>query len=205
MIDITNQIQAIHREVSRREGDSGEEVMVAIKRSYAASSDDVWEALTDPERVRRWFYPLSGDLREGGTFQLEGNAGGKIHRCEPPRLLRVSFGGPTSLVELRLTPDGEDRTLLELDHTVPIEIAMNGAGSLYAGPGWDGAFVALDHHLDGVVLDDPMEAYNSPEAQELAKMSVHAWAAVVEASGTATSDEIAMATEVSLATFAPDV
>lgn len=204
MIDITNQIEAIHREVTRREGDAGEEVMVAIRRTYDAPTAEVWEALTDPERVRRWFYPVSGDLHEGGTFQLEGNAGGEIHRCEPPRLLRVSFGGPTSLVELRLSSDGEGRTLLELDHTVPIEIAMNGAGSLYVGPGWDGGLVALDRYLQGVVLEDPMDAFNSAEGKELARLSVHAWAAAVEASGTATPDEIAMATEVSLATFAPD-
>ena len=111
---------------------------------------------TDPERIKRWFYPISGDLQLGGTFQLEGNAGGEIKRCEPPRLLKVTFGGPTSLVELRLSPDGEDRTVLELEHTVPIDMAMSGAGSLYVGPGWDGAFVALGLYLDGVVADDPV-------------------------------------------------
>jgi uncharacterized protein YndB with AHSA1/START domain len=93
MINITSQIDAIGREVSRRQGVDGEEIAVLIRRSYDAPSVDVWDALTDPERVRRWFYPLTGDLRAGGTFQLEGNAGGDIVRCEPPRLLRVTFGG----------------------------------------------------------------------------------------------------------------
>ena len=124
-------------------------------------------------------------------------------RCEPPRLLKVTFGGPTSLVELRLSPDGEDRTVLELEHTVPIAMAMNGAGSLYVGPGWDGAFVALDLYLDGVVADDPVAAASSPEALELSRQSVHAWITAVEASGTATADEIAAAAEMSFATFAP--
>jgi hypothetical protein len=30
--------------------------------------------------------PISGELRVGGSFQLEGNAGGEILTCEPPRL-----------------------------------------------------------------------------------------------------------------------
>jgi uncharacterized protein YndB with AHSA1/START domain len=203
VIDIINQIEAIDRDVSTREGADGEEVAVLIRRSYDAPNTDVWDALTDPERVKRWFYPVSGDLRAGGTFQLEGNAGGEIVSCEPPRLLRVTFGGPTSLVELRLSSDGEDRTVLELEHTVPIAMAMNGAGALYTGPGWDGAFVSLDLYLHGVVADDPIAAANSPEALELSRQSVHAWIAAVEASGTATADEIAVAAEMSFATFAP--
>ncbi len=203
MIDITTEIDAIEREVSRRQGPDGEEVAVLIRRSYDAPNAEVWDALTDPQRMKRWFYPVSGDLRAGGTFQLEGNAGGEIERCEPPRLLRVTFGGPTSLVELRLSPDGDDRTVLELEHTVPIAIAMSGAGSLYVGPGWDGAFVGLDLYLNGGVADDPVGAANSPEALELSRQSVHAWIAVVKASGTATDDEIAAASEMSFATFAP--
>ena len=105
--------------------------------------------------------------------------------------------------ELRLSPDGEDRTVVELEHTVPIDMAMSGAGSLYVGPGWDGAFVALGLYLDGVVADDPMAAASSPEALELSRESVHAWIRAVEASGTATADELAAAAEMSFATFAP--
>jgi hypothetical protein len=161
--------------------------------------------LTDPDRVKRWFMPLSGDLRPGGNFQLEGNAGGDILECEPPHRLRVTFGGPTSLVELRLAPEGEDRTRLELEHTVPIEMAQSGAGALYVGPGWDGGFVALDLYLRGEVVGDPVEAANSPEAIELSRQSVDVWIDVVRGSGTANSEEIEAAAQMSLAQFAPDM
>jgi len=203
MIDIASQITAIHRQVGTRPADGGEEVAVLLRRSYPAHIGDVWDALTDPDRVKRWFYPVSGDLRAGGTFQLEGNAGGEIQRCEPPRLLRVTFGGPASLVELRLSPEGEDGTVLELEHTVPIEFAGSGAGALYVGPGWDGAFLALGLFLRGEISDDPIAAANSPQAQEFSRQSVRAWVAVVESSGTASPEEIAAATEASLAQFAP--
>jgi uncharacterized protein YndB with AHSA1/START domain len=205
MIDIASQLESIDREVARRQGRDGEEVCVRIRRTYDAAIADVWSALTDPERMRRWFLPVSGDLRVGGTFQLEGNAGGDILACEPPRLLRVSFGSPDSVVELRLSPDGEERTTLVLEHTVPIEMAQSGAGALYVGPGWDGGFVALDLYLRGEMTDDPVAAANSPEGQELSRGSVDAWVAAVRESGTATSDEIDAARDMSIAQFAPDV
>ena len=206
MIDIATQLKAIDREVTRRHGPAGEEVSVRIRRTYDAVIADVRDALSDPERMKRWILPVSAERQAGGSFQLEGNAGGEILRCEPPRLLKVTFGAPTSLVELRLSAEGEDRTTLELEHTVPIELAQSGAGSLYVGPGWDGGFVALDLYLrDEIGDDDPVAVANSAEGQELSRQSVDSWVAVVRASGTATADEIAAATRTSLAQFAPDL
>jgi uncharacterized protein YndB with AHSA1/START domain len=201
-IDIPSQLAAIYREVGERQ--AGEAVGVLMRRSYGAAIEDVWSALTDPDRMRRWFLPVSGDLRVGGTFQLEGNAGGEILTCEPPTLLRVTFGGPTSVVELRLSPNG-DETILELEHIVPLEIAQSAAGALYVGPGWDGALMGLDLFLRGEAPADPAAAANSLEVQEFSKQSLHLWIAAVESSGTAGADEIAAAAEVSLAQFAPDV
>lgn len=203
MIDIVTQITALHRDVSRRQLAAGEGIGLLLRRRYDAAVEDVWDALTDPDRMKRWFYPVSGELRVGGTYQLEGNAGGEILRCEPPELLRVTFGGETSVVELRLSADGADATVLELDHTVPIELAGSGAGALYVGPGWDGALLGLAQFLAGEVSDDPIAAANSPEVREFSRQSIHAWVAVVEASGTATSAEIAAATEVAVAQFDP--
>jgi len=205
MIDITNQLDAIHRGVSRQQVDDAENISVLLRRSYPAAIEDVWEAMTDPERIERWFMPVSGELRVGGTFQLEGNAGGDILECEPPHRLKLTFGGPTSLVELRLTPAGQDDTVLELEHTVPIELAGSGAGALYVGPGWDGALLALALFVQGEVAADPVAAAMSPDGIEFSRQSVAAWSSVVESSETATADEIAMVTEMALAQFAPEV
>lgn len=204
MIDIANQLKAIHRAVSTRTIDDGEVVGVLLRRSYDATAEDVWDAMTDPDRVKRWFLPLTGDLRVGGSFTVEGNAGGDILECDPPRRLKLTWGGPTSVVELRLAPGSGEDTVLELEHTVPIEMAGSGAGALYVGPGWDGAFLGLALFLDGVVTDDPAAAANSPEAQEFSRQSVDAWEAAIVDSGTATEAEIASAKAVSLGQFAPD-
>jgi uncharacterized protein YndB with AHSA1/START domain len=206
MIDIANQLNAIHRQVERQPAadGAGERVSVLLRRSYDTAAQDVWDAVTDPDRIKCWLMPISGDLRAGGSFQLEGNASGEILTCEPPRLLRVTFGDPNSIVELRLTAQGDGATVLELEHTVPIEIAQSGAGAMWVGPGWDGALLGLGLFLRGEAVGDPVAAANSPEARAFSKESVHAWAAVVEDSGTATAEQLAEATEVSLAQFAPE-
>jgi len=203
-IDIPAQIGAIHRIVRRtpRE-DGGENVTVLASRSYAADPEDAWSALTDPSRVARWFMPLSGDLRVGGNFQLEGNAGGVILECDRPRRFRVTFGGETSILEVRLAPAENGTTRLELEHTVPIEMAQSGAGALWVGPGWDGGLMALGLFLDGKVAGDPVVAANSPEALAFSEKAVHAWADAVRDSGTATPEQLAEAMQVSMAQFAP--
>jgi DNA-binding transcriptional ArsR family regulator/uncharacterized protein YndB with AHSA1/START domain len=194
---------AIDRTVERRpREDGGEDVAVVARRTYDADATDVWDALTDPARIARWFMPISGDLRKGGNFQLEGNAGGDILECAAPHRFRVTFGSEVSIVEVRLTREGE-RTALVLEHTVPIEMAQSGAGALWVGPGWDGAVMGLGLYLAGEAPEDPVAAASSPEVVAFNEKSVRAWAAAVESSGTSTAEQLAEAVKVSLAQFAP--
>jgi Activator of Hsp90 ATPase homolog 1-like protein len=204
IIDIAEQIGAISRKVEQQQTERGELVTVTLQRSYPAEATDVWQAITDPERLRRWFLPVTGDLRQGGNFQLEGNAGGDILTCQPPRRLVVTFGGESSIVDVVLSGSG-DETLLELTHSVPVELAGGVAGALYVGPGWDGALLGIGLYLAGEVPADPVEAANSPEAQEFNVVSIKEWVAAIEASGTADADSISAAQQVALAQFAPDL
>src|SRR5262249_3015298 len=134
VIDILEHINAVQREVSR----TGETVTVRMRRTYRAGPEELWDALTDPERMRRWFCPVTGDFKVGGTFQLEHNAGGEILECEPPKRFKVTFGGPTSLLELRLVAGAGASTELELEHSMSEPPAPGGSGALWVGPGWDG-------------------------------------------------------------------
>jgi uncharacterized protein YndB with AHSA1/START domain len=203
-IDLAEQIGATSRQVEQQHSEAGEIVTVTLERRYPAEVADVWQAITRPERVRRWFLPLTGDLRPGGNFQLEGNAGGDIMTCEPPHHLLVTFGGESSIVDLLLTGDGE-QTLLRLTHSVPLELAGSTAGALYVGPGWDGALLGIALYLAGEVSGDPVAAANSPEVQDFNVKSIQEWIAAVEASGMADADAIAAAQRASLAQFAPDL
>jgi uncharacterized protein YndB with AHSA1/START domain len=203
-IDLAEQIGATSRQVEQQHSEAGEIVTVTLERRYPAEVADVWQAITRPERVRRWFLPLTGDLRPGGNFQLEGNAGGDIMTCEPPHHLLVTFGGESSIFDLLLTGDGE-QTLLRLTHSVPLELAGSTAGALYVGPGWDGALLGIALYLAGEVSGDPVAAANSPEVQDFNVKSIQEWIAAVEASGMADADAIAAAQRASLAQFAPDL
>src|SRR4051812_43724672 len=113
-------IEDVQRTARAVEGDGdGDKTVVALTRTYDADIADVWDAVTDPERLSRWFLPVEGDLRLGGTYQLKGNAGGTILACEPPRRLLVTWvfaPEPTendiTEVEVRLREDG-GKTVLE--------------------------------------------------------------------------------------------
>ncbi|PXY23481.1 ATPase [Prauserella sp. PE36] len=208
MIDIATQLKTVYREVKKRQvtgGDEGETVSILLRRRYTSPIDDVWDAVTEPDRLARWFAPVSGDLQAGGKFQVEGNAGGEILRCERPQLLQLTWGAENSIVELRLAADENDDTVIELEHTVPIEIAGSGAGSLYVGPGWDVSLLGLDRYVRGEADGDPTEWENSDDVQRFSQHSVSAWASATEASGTATTEEVAEARKVALAQFAPDL
>ena len=90
MIDIVRHIEAIRREVGPGRTAVGEGRAVRLRRSFNASVEELWDALTTPERISRWFLPISGDFRLGGRYQFEGNAGGEIVACERPNRLRVT-------------------------------------------------------------------------------------------------------------------
>lgn len=198
MFDLLEELAAIHRTVTR--DDAADTVSVTLARTYDAARDDVWDALTNPERLPRWFYPISGDLEPGGTFQFEGNAGGEIRRCDRPTALQVTFGGPDSIVDLRLT-DAGNGTTVELVHTVPVAMAGSGAGALFVGPGWDGALLGLGIHLRGQSIGDPLEAANSPEVIEFNRGSIEGWTEAVESSSTAAPEQIAGAREAAIAQY----
>lgn len=92
-MDIQRQIEEVGRSVELR--GSEDEAALTVTQEYDVSVEDLWDACTNADRIPRWFLPITGELREGGTYQLEGNAGGRVLRCEPPRSFRVTweYGG----------------------------------------------------------------------------------------------------------------
>ena len=208
MIDIVRELGAVQREVGTGRLPAGEGRAVRIRRTFDAPIEDVWDALTSPERISRWFLPISGDYRVGGHYQLEGNAGGEILTCEEPHRLRVTwvFGDPTapaSEVEVRLTPVGDGSTLLEMEHTaiVPEEFwSEYGPGAV--GVGWDGAALGLALHLRGGSVADPLAWQVSPEGRDFFSQSSVAWGAAHQAAG-ATPEAAAKAVANTTAFYAP--
>jgi uncharacterized protein YndB with AHSA1/START domain len=189
VIDVTHQINEVSREVGSRVLEAGQARTTTISQTYRASPDDVWDACTNAERIPRWFLPVSGELRLGGRYQLEGNAGGTIERCNPPRSFAATweFGGQISWIEVRLSSVGDDQTRLELEHIAHVDDdmwAQFGPGA--AGVGWDMALVGLARHLDTGHAVDPAEGMAwmaSDEGKQFVTMSSQRWAEASVAAG----------------------
>jgi uncharacterized protein YndB with AHSA1/START domain len=191
MIEIAREIEAVQREVGTGRIAGGDARTVLLRRTFDAEIADVWNALTTPERISRWFLPISGDLRLGGHFQFEGNAGGEILECDRPNRLKVTWGmgemaggAPPSEVEVRLAQVGEGATRFELEHTaiVPDEMwDQFGPGAV--GVGWEGGFLGLALHLRGEALDDPTTWMMSDEARDFYKRSSAGWGDASRAAG----------------------
>jgi uncharacterized protein YndB with AHSA1/START domain len=163
---------------------------LVIRRRYATGPEDLWDAITDPERLVRWFLPVSGDLHEGGRYSLEGNASGTIVRCDKPREIGLTWesGGGSSDVRLRLVPDG-DATVLELEHSpVPTNIVPNAGDMWGLGAGWELGIASLERFVAGEMPDgravDRMATASPDELAEFGRMATEisdAWIAVIAA------------------------
>ncbi|MGW2223145.1 SRPBCC family protein [Nonomuraea sp. NPDC001684] len=181
-MDSLDEISRIRRELT-----DGERKSVTLTRHYDAEVADVWDACTDGERIARWFMPVSGDLRLGGTYQLEGNAGGEILACEPPSYLRVSWlFGPDpgfSEVEVRLSAEGGG-TRFELRHTAEVPPEMWGRfGPGAVGVGWDLGLLGLRLHLSGLPMPDKAGFELTADGRRYITASSRAWGAAFEEAG----------------------
>ncbi len=162
--------------------------IVVARREYATDRADLWDAVTNPQRIPRWFLPVSGDLRVGGRYQFEGNAGGTVERCDPPEVIEATweFAEQVSWVRVTLTPAGANTTL-ELAHEAPVDPAFwaqfgPGAG----GVGWDLGFMALGLHLESQAAVDPAEAEawtTGPQGVEYVRICASGWADAAVADG----------------------
>jgi uncharacterized protein YndB with AHSA1/START domain len=191
MIDVKEQISAVRRGLGDRVLEAGEARVLTVSQVYDTDVDDLWDVVTNAARITRWFLPISGDLREGGRYQIEGNASGTITRCDKPRSYAATweYGGSVSWIEVRLTPAGDGRTRFELEHVAHVNDEMQaqfGPGAV--GIGWDMGLYGLANYLrDPGAAMDPQAAAAwaaSDEGKEFMRLSSDAWAEADIAAGT---------------------
>jgi uncharacterized protein YndB with AHSA1/START domain len=191
VIDVKQQINAVRRTVGTRELEAGTARVATISQVYDTDLEDLWDAVTSVERIPRWFLPISGDLRVGGRYQLEGNAGGTVQTCEPPTGFSATweYGGAVSWIEVRLSPEDDGRTRFELEHVGHVDDDLwvqFGPGA--AGVGWDSGLMGLFLHIStgGAPAADPqatMAWMASAEGRDFMASSSDAWCEASIAAG----------------------
>jgi uncharacterized protein YndB with AHSA1/START domain len=194
VIDVSQHISAVQRRVGSRTLPDGQARVVTVVRTFAAPVDDVWDACTNLDRIPRWFLPITGELRVGGRYQLEGNAGGVVERCDPPGGAGVpgfvatwEYGDQVTGIEVRLTRGPDGGTVLTLDHVGHVDDAFwaeFGPGAV--GVGWELGLLGLAGYLGaaGVPTPDRGAAWSaSEEGRRFAAASSAQWGAAHVASG----------------------
>lgn len=181
MFDVANHLGAVTRAVEDSTHEGTPVKVVVASRTYPTDAADLWQAITDPERIPRWFAPVSGDLRLGGRYQVEGNAGGEVTACDEPKHFAITweFAGETSWVDVHLeeAPDG---TTLTLRHAADVRgnehMATYGPGAV--GVGWELGLMGLAEHLatGTTIPHEEVEAWGaSTEGQSFMGGSATAW------------------------------
>nr|PZN60108.1 MAG: polyketide cyclase [Pseudomonadota bacterium] len=186
-IDVASHLGAVRRTVRALERDGQPARAVILERSYDTDIDDLWDAMTNPGRLPRWFLPVEGDLKRGGRYQLKGNAGGTITDCEPPVHLGLTWEmmGQVSWVEVRLAREAEGRTRFTLTHTAPLSDFWRQYGPGAVGVGWEGGLMGLALYLAdpaGMKLDEATFAA-SPEGKRFYAGSSERWGEAAIAAG----------------------
>ena len=120
--------------------------VVRIEDRYDTDIDDLWSAITDPDRLARWFGEVDGEFSQGGEFRVHvadaGERTGQVEACEPPQRVVVTTretdesyrrgqGVPPfdAVWEIMLTADGDQTTLVIEVKGMPLDkIAFYGAG-----------------------------------------------------------------------------
>lgn len=157
-IDVDDQINAVARNVGTGVIDAGKAHVVTISQSYDTDAGDLWDAVTSIKRIPRWFLPITGDLKVGGSYQLEGHAHGTILTCDPPKNLTATweYGDSVSWIDVSITGDGPDRARLVIEHTIGTDDEnWREFGPGAVGIGWDSMVLGLAIHLATSESIDP--------------------------------------------------
>lgn len=185
--DISAHLGAMSRTVENLERDGQPAKAVVASRVYDTDIADLWDALTNPDRLPRWFAQVDGDLRLGGRFHVQGNASGTVTACEPNRHFAGTweFGGAVSWIEIDLTAEGAG-TRLVLRHIAPLSPHWDQFGPGAVGVGWELGLLGLAAHIAAPASDVRAEGTGwetSDEARALVRSSSEGWGSADIAAG----------------------
>jgi uncharacterized protein YndB with AHSA1/START domain len=139
----------------------------------AAPVERVWELITQPEHLGRWFGNAGAevDLRPGGALSLSwherGTAYGRVEVVEPPHRFAYRWlmtwalrDAPTpansTLIEFTLAPEGEGTRVVVVESGFEgLDLPAAERAERFAGhtQGWADELAALDAHARAVLAE----------------------------------------------------
>ena len=181
-------LDATTRTVTPHDREGKPAAAVTLSRTFDTSIDDLWDAVTNPDRLPHWFTNVTGDLKLNGRYHVQDNASGTITKCEPQSHVTLTweFAGDTSWVELQFDSEAPDQTRLTLTHTSILSDFWDTYGPGATGVGWEMAFLGLALYTSDPDFEKPdeMEFATSPEGIAFITGSSNAWAKAAINAGT---------------------
>jgi uncharacterized protein YndB with AHSA1/START domain len=110
------------------------EGVVRMEDRLDTGIDDLWGALTDSDRLARWFGEVEGELSEGGKFRvriaLAGERAGQVEACEPPQRLLLTMRDPDpqpgqpgqTVIKAELVAEGAQTRLVWEERGMPVNL-----------------------------------------------------------------------------------
>ena len=110
------------------------EGVVRMEERFDTGIDDLWGALTDPDRLAHWYGEVEGDLSPGGDFRLRihlsGERTGHVDACDPPQRLLLTMRDPDrrpgqpeqTVIEARLIAEGAQTRLVWETRGLPVDL-----------------------------------------------------------------------------------
>jgi uncharacterized protein YndB with AHSA1/START domain len=108
--------------------------VVRMEDRFDTGIDDLWGALTDPDRLAHWYGEVEGELSQGGEFRvriaLTGERIGLVEACEPPRRLLLTMRDPDAqpgqpkqtVIEAQLFAEGAQTRLVWETRGMPVNL-----------------------------------------------------------------------------------
>ena len=185
--DAEQHLAEVDRSVTFLERDGQRASAVTLSRVIATNIENLWDAVTNAQRIPRWFAPVSGELELGGRYQIEGNAGGAITACQ--RLSHFSltweFAGDVSWLDAHLIEE-EAGVRITLTHTAHLSPHWDTYGPGAVGVGWEMGLLGLTIHVsepDAPKVDEAAFAA-SRDGRAFIAGSSEGWARAAVAAGT---------------------
>jgi uncharacterized protein YndB with AHSA1/START domain len=107
---------------------------VRMEARFETGIEDLWGALTEPDRLARWYGEVEGELAPGGEFRVDITLGGprvgRVEACEPPHHLLLAMRDPDARpgqperteIEAQLTAEGAQTRLVWETRGMPVDL-----------------------------------------------------------------------------------